>query len=322
MTTINSGDSQILSGSQQLEAPINVAGELNVSGELNIDTKPGISGIVTDSSNNPIENATVNLFLQDGGTASKETTTDANGAYSFSEHPDATNSIQTWHVVASYDDGTDKFFSRSKFGVRASLQTQIPPGPQLVFSDSFEDGDYTDKWDVKYNQFGGPGNISVTNSFATDGSFSVRGNTDGATSAGLHSQQTFSGNSFVLKWDQRFDGYPDANAWRIGLTTTNTNVNDTDGDPPQIRWATSEREGFSDIFIHDGTTEISQSVGFIPQLNQTYSMELRYENDTLELIKDGVSQGTLTQALSFTDLVIYFVFGEVDGFIDNIRLLQ
>jgi len=127
MTTINPGDSQNVSGVQSLEAPLNVAGELNVSGELNIDTKPGISGIVTDSSNNPIENATVNLFLQDNGTTSKETTTDVNGAYSFGEHPDATSSIQTWHLIASHDDGTDKFFSRSKFGVRASLQTQVPP---------------------------------------------------------------------------------------------------------------------------------------------------------------------------------------------------
>jgi len=124
MTDINSGDSQNVSGVQSLEAPLNVAGELNVSGELNIDTKPGISGIVTDRSNNPIENATVNLFLQDNGTASKETTTDVNGAYSFSEHPDGTGKVQTWHVVASHDDGVDKFFGLSKFGVRATLTVQ------------------------------------------------------------------------------------------------------------------------------------------------------------------------------------------------------
>jgi len=121
MTTINAGDSQTISGSQQLEAPINVAGELNVSGELNIDLKPAISGVVKDKSNNPIEGATVNLFLQDQGTESLETLTDANGFYSFSEHPDATGNVQTWHVLASYDDGVDKFFTRSKFGVRASL---------------------------------------------------------------------------------------------------------------------------------------------------------------------------------------------------------
>jgi len=121
MSTINFGDSQTITGSQSLEAPINVAGELNVSGELSIDTKPGISGIVTDSSNNPIENATVNLFLQDGGEFTQSQTTDPNGAYSFTEHRDATNSIQSWHVLSSYDDGNNKFFSRSKFGVRAAL---------------------------------------------------------------------------------------------------------------------------------------------------------------------------------------------------------
>jgi len=122
MTTINSGDSQTVSGSQSLEAPINVAGELNVSDELNIDTKLGISGIVIDSSNNPVVGVSIDLFLQDGGSRNIQTVTDSNGEYAFTSHPDATGAVQTWHLLASDENNGELFNARSQFGVRASLE--------------------------------------------------------------------------------------------------------------------------------------------------------------------------------------------------------
>ena len=121
MTDIDPSDSREIVGSELLKGPINVGGELNVSGELNIDTDAGIFGTVTDASGAPVEGALLKLFLQDNGFALETTTTDANGEYEFLRHVDATGSEQTWHVVASYEEGGDEFFAKSQFGVQSAL---------------------------------------------------------------------------------------------------------------------------------------------------------------------------------------------------------
>ncbi len=104
-----------------IDPPLNVAGEFNIAGTANLKPIEGISGTVVDLDGNPIQGATVSLFLQDGGTAVETTTTNAAGEYGFSDHPDAENQEQTWHLVASKDSGNIKFQSKSLFGVEATF---------------------------------------------------------------------------------------------------------------------------------------------------------------------------------------------------------
>jgi len=97
----------------ETDAPLNVAGEFNVAGTLNLEQALNVSGTVFDESQTPVEDATVALTLQSGGTSVAYTTTDANGDYEFTNHPDADGTEQLFHV-AVYDDEAPIFNAFSK----------------------------------------------------------------------------------------------------------------------------------------------------------------------------------------------------------------
>jgi hypothetical protein len=109
----------------ETDAPLNVAGEFNVAGTLNLDQALGISGVVLDDSQSPIQNATVGVTLTENGEDVIYDTTDASGAYSFTEHPDGDATKQEWHVTAAKNDAGDLFNAESKPFVRATLPPTI-----------------------------------------------------------------------------------------------------------------------------------------------------------------------------------------------------
>jgi hypothetical protein len=90
-----------------------------------------IQGKITDVNGNEISGATVYLFSQDNTTEVISTTTDANGNYIFTGHPDGDGSSQNWHVVAEYDDGANRYNTRSKPYVNAQLSPTIPDSGNL-----------------------------------------------------------------------------------------------------------------------------------------------------------------------------------------------
>jgi len=80
-----------------------------------------ISGQITDGFDDPIANAEVYLWREDLAGSSgvvATTTADASGNFSFVEHPDATNSTQSWHVAAKDPNGNVQL--QSAYGVTAS----------------------------------------------------------------------------------------------------------------------------------------------------------------------------------------------------------
>jgi len=84
-------------------------------------TDSDIRGTVTDAQGDPIQGATVSLFLADQASAVRETTTDSNGEYIFDLHPDGTGSSEDWHVAVSYTDANGTQNALSKPFVSASL---------------------------------------------------------------------------------------------------------------------------------------------------------------------------------------------------------
>jgi len=84
-------------------------------------TDNDIRGTVTDAQGDPIQGATVSLFLADQASAVRETTTDSNGEYIFDLHPDGTGSSEDWHVAVSYTDANGTQNALSKPFVSASL---------------------------------------------------------------------------------------------------------------------------------------------------------------------------------------------------------
>jgi len=90
-----------------------------------------IQGTVSDSDDNVIAGALVGLFLASPPSDVIYTTTDNNGDYIFTEHPQATGSTQEWVVTCAHDDGAGKFRSVSKPYVTASLSP--PPEPRGEF---------------------------------------------------------------------------------------------------------------------------------------------------------------------------------------------
>lgn len=85
-----------------------------------------IQGTVTESGN-AVEGATVWLWRADltgSDAVVASTTTDSNGAYIFTEHPDGTGQTEVWHVAAQYD-GTENFQFESEWGVTAALPSSV-----------------------------------------------------------------------------------------------------------------------------------------------------------------------------------------------------
>lgn len=85
-----------------------------------------IQGTITDGSGNPVSGATVYLFTQSSPNTIKTTTTDSNGNYIFTQHPDSDGTTQQWYVTAYYDGGTQLYNTLSKPSIDASLGDKIP----------------------------------------------------------------------------------------------------------------------------------------------------------------------------------------------------
>jgi hypothetical protein len=85
-----------------------------------------ITGQVTDSAGNAVANAQVYLWREDlvgEGGAIIETTTDANGNYTFGagDHPDADSKTHNWHVAAKKDGTNRQIQFESAWGIQASI---------------------------------------------------------------------------------------------------------------------------------------------------------------------------------------------------------
>lgn len=121
-----------------------------------------IQGTVTDGSGNPVQGATVALFLNNGndGDAVLYTTTDANGNYLFDRHPQGNGMSQEWHITAYNEDGSGQFNSLSKPYVTASLRETIPDSVEMqYYGTTWSQGDTT--WlDEKSNR-----DMSLTGDF-------------------------------------------------------------------------------------------------------------------------------------------------------------
>jgi protocatechuate 3,4-dioxygenase beta subunit len=88
-----------------------------------------ISGQITDEAGNPIANAKVLLWREDlagSGGLVDISIADSNGNFTFEEHPDATNSSQSWHVAAKDPNGNVQL--QSAYGVTASPFPTQPIG--------------------------------------------------------------------------------------------------------------------------------------------------------------------------------------------------
>jgi hypothetical protein len=116
-----------------------------------------ITGTVFDKDLSPQPNATVALMLADVDSEVTYTTTDPNGNYQFSSHPQATESTQEWHVVGYYEDSNGKYNGFSEPYISAQL---IPPaieasGGDNVFTETLNGTEYK------------------IHEFTTDGTFTV-----------------------------------------------------------------------------------------------------------------------------------------------------
>ncbi len=88
-----------------------------------------VSGQITDGSDNPVANAEVYLWRGDlagSGGVVASVTADSSGNFSFTEHPDATNTQQSWHVAAKDPNGDVQL--QSAYGVTASPFPSFPIG--------------------------------------------------------------------------------------------------------------------------------------------------------------------------------------------------
>lgn len=85
-----------------------------------------IRGTIIDETGTEIEGATVYLFSDDAAAEADlvaTTTTDANGEYQFEVYPDGSGATRSWHVAATYEDGTGDLFNMlSKPRVDAALE--------------------------------------------------------------------------------------------------------------------------------------------------------------------------------------------------------
>lgn len=104
-----------------------------------------IQGTITDSSGNPISGATVYLVAETSTNKVAFKSTDSNGYYKFTKHPDADGMPQEWHVAAYYEDGSGNVFnSVSQPKVSASLSEGAAISSSVVYD--LETGD-TSRWD-------------------------------------------------------------------------------------------------------------------------------------------------------------------------------
>ena len=84
-------------------------------------TSNDIQGTVLDQDGDPVSGVSIGLFLASPPSDVIYTTTDSNGEYIFTEHPQATGLTQEWVVTCAHDDGASRFHTISKPYVTASL---------------------------------------------------------------------------------------------------------------------------------------------------------------------------------------------------------
>jgi len=84
-----------------------------------------IQGQITGPDGNPVEGAKVYLFREDATSTSANSvataTTDANGEYIFTSHPNDTSNLEKWVVTAKYESGGTRYQYRSLWGVQAAI---------------------------------------------------------------------------------------------------------------------------------------------------------------------------------------------------------
>lgn len=113
-----------------------------------------ISGVVTDSSGNPVENAIVEVVeqtsdVEESNIPAARTTTDANGEYTITDNIIA--GTGPWHVVARFEDADGVYKTLSRPYVQAALADVI---------DDFEDQDI-----AEYTGDTGAASITTDSSF-------------------------------------------------------------------------------------------------------------------------------------------------------------
>jgi len=118
-----------------------------------------IQGVVTDENGNPVQGATVTLWLNEGidrsGFARDSSTaiytlTDSNGEYQFNQHPQGDGSTQEWHLAVRFDDGSGDFNSLSLPYVTADLPKGDVIPDSRVSRWKFDEGSGStaaDSWD-------------------------------------------------------------------------------------------------------------------------------------------------------------------------------
>jgi len=151
-----------------------------------------IQGQVVDAQGNPVSGAIVELTKSYQSSPEARgnvfrTTTDSNGNYIFTGHPDGDGTTQEWHVSCYNHDGTAYVNSFNNPGVTADLPSNAIPIPDSgVLRYSFEDNSATDVWGgfdgtvngPTYQPSGGPDGLGA---FDFDGSNDIIEVPSGAT---------------------------------------------------------------------------------------------------------------------------------------------
>jgi len=134
-----------------------------------------IEGTVTDTQGNPLEDATIYVFVEQNtepdGTqfTGVKTSTDSNGDFVLKDHPAADGTSQEWHVAGYYQDGTGEFNALSKPSVEASVGPAFPSSTVLqYFATSWTQGDAT--WDDITNTANQPLSGNPQSGTLSDGS--------------------------------------------------------------------------------------------------------------------------------------------------------
>jgi len=119
-----------------------------------------IQGQVVDGSGNPVSGAIVELTksYQSNPTSRERvfrTTTDSNGNYIFTGHPDGDGTTQEWHVSAYSHDGTAYVNSFNNPGVTADLPSNAIPDSVIDNFEDYPDGPYDENGETLSDFYGG-----------------------------------------------------------------------------------------------------------------------------------------------------------------------
>jgi len=147
-----------------------------------------ITGTVFDESGVPQPGATVALMLTEVDSEVVYTTTDANGDYQFSSHPDGDGSSKNWHVVGYYEDTDGEYngFSEPYISAELSGSAQTPTG-----SNAFpETSSFWNNWTPSFDFSVGPQDRFVGVVESPDPSFAQGGTAISVKNSSANSQYT------------------------------------------------------------------------------------------------------------------------------------